>query len=146
MSAASGNLAAAETILVRSYAAGVRDPDALVSLARIADQRGARDKAATYYAEALSLRPNDPIALYGVGRAALRANDSARAIELLRRCAEGPIAVECRIELARALVVGPRDVAGAREVLLRARELAGSGPLRKDVDVRLQALDGMAKP
>ncbi|HJQ99781.1 MAG TPA: tetratricopeptide repeat protein, partial [Candidatus Polarisedimenticolaceae bacterium] len=143
MSAASGNLAAAETVLLRSYGAGVRDPDALIALGQILESHGARDKAASHFAEALALRPDDPIARYGVGRAALRANESARAIELLRGCAEGPVAVPCRIELARALVVGPRDVAGAREVLLRARDLAGSGPLRKDVEVRLEALERM---
>ena len=145
MEAASGNLAGAETVLLRSYDTGVRDPDALIALARILQARGASAEAARRLEEAVALRPDDPVAHYESGRAALRAGDAKRAIEALRQCAEGPMAIECRIELARALVVGPRDVAGAREVLLRARELAGSGPLRNDVEVRLNALDSMQR-
>jgi predicted Zn-dependent protease len=144
--ASQGDDAGAESALTRSYDTGLRDPDALVALGRLLDLRGAHEAAAERFAEALTLRPDDAVAHLEIGRAALRAGDAVRAVESLRRCAEGPIAVACRIELARALVVGPRDLAGAREVLLRARELAGSGPLRKDVDVRLRALDGMAKP
>ena len=143
LAASQGDNAGAEAALTQSYLAGLRDPDALVALGRLADLRGAHDVAAERFAEALALRPSDPVAHYEIGRAALRAGDAARAVASLRQCADGPIAVACRIELARALVVGPRDLAGAREVLLRARELAGSGPLRKDVDVRLRALDGM---
>jgi arylsulfatase A-like enzyme/Tfp pilus assembly protein PilF len=143
IAAASGDRAGAEAVLAASYAAGVRDPDALVALGRLLDLRGARDEAAARFAEALSLQPHGPVALYELGRAALRAGDSARAIENLRRCADGPLAVECRIELARALVVGPRDLVSAREVLVRARELAGTQALRAEVDRRLAALEGM---
>ena len=144
LAASQGDNAGAEAALAASYAAGVRDPDLLVALGRLLDLRGAHEVAAERFSEALALRPGDPVARYEIGRAALRAGDASRAIESLRQCADGPVAVECRIELARALVVGPRDLAGAREVLLRARDLAGSGPLRKDVDVRLSALDRMS--
>jgi len=144
LAASQGDNAGAEAALAASYAAGARDADLLVALGRLLDLRGAREEAAARFSEALALRPDDAVAHYEIGRAALRANDFPRAIESLRHCAEGPLAVECRIELARALVVGPRDLAGAREVLLRARDMAGTGPLRKDVDVRLQALERMS--
>jgi Flp pilus assembly protein TadD len=138
---AAGDAQRAEGVLRKAYEAGVRDADLLLRLGAHLEHTGARDVAAKRFAEALELRPNDPDALIAVGRAAVLAGDAPRAIGLLSGCLDGPKAFECRLELARALVEGPKDVARARSVLVEARGLAATPEARGDVDARLRALE-----
>jgi len=139
-----GDLNGSEAILRSSYKAGVRDPDLLDRLGHHLLGKDLQDEAAWYFEEALKLRPDDPVALLETGRAALRTGDAGRAIERLDRCTEGQRAFECRMELARAYLLGPRDLAAARRHLVAARALATDDRKRRDVDLRLRALDEMA--
>jgi len=141
-----GDIAGSEAILRASYAAGGRDPDLLDRLGHHMLRKGMRREAAQYFEEALALRPADATALLESGRAALRAGDPGKAIELLTKCATGQEAIECRMELARAYVLGPRDLVSARRELLSARELAGDEKTRTEVDARLKALEKMKDP
>jgi Flp pilus assembly protein TadD len=138
---ASGDTGRAEEVLRKAYDAGVRDADLLLRLGAHLERSGASDVASQRFAEALELRPNDPDALLATGRAALREADAARAIGLFSRCLDGPKALECRLELARALVDGPKDVARARSVLEEARGVAATPAERRGVDARLHELD-----
>jgi len=140
---AAADPAGAEATLQAARTAGARDPDLLVALALLLDRRGARGAAARYFLDALELRPDDPTACYEAGRAALRENDPTGAIELLSRCSASARAFECRIELARALVVGPGDLDRARDVLRSAREIATTAAYRRAVDERLTAIEQM---
>jgi hypothetical protein len=106
---------------------------------------GKEAEAKEFFAQSLALWPGDPVALLAAGKAELRANDPARAIERLRGCVTGPHAFECRIELARAYVVGPRDLSAARRELVEARALVTDPRLVAEVDRRLAALDGMTR-
>ena len=133
-----------KAILLAAYEAGARDPDLLDRLGQHMLLAGREAEAGGFFAESLALWPDDPTALLAAGRADLRANDPASAIERLRRCATGPNAFACRMELARAYVVGPRDLAAARSELLAARELAKEPRLRAEVEHRLAAIDAMA--
>ena len=134
-----------KAILVAAYEAGARDPDLLDQLGRSMLLERREVEAREFLAEALALWPGDPDALFEMGQAALRAGEPARAIEWLGQCAEGPRAFDCRIERARAYVVGPRDLAAARRELLAARGLAADPRLLTEVDRRLRALDAMAR-
>ena len=135
---------ASEVILLAAFKAGARDPDLLDRLGQSMVLKGREVEAQAYFAESLALWPDDPNALYELGQAALRAGEPARAIEWLRRCAEGPKAFDCGIELARAYVVGPRDLAAARRELLAARKHVAEPRLLAEVDRRLRALNDMA--
>lgn len=137
----SGEAQSAASVLQAAYDAGVRDPDLLLRLGEHLERSGDRDAAEKRFAEVLDLRPDDAAAILATGRAALRAADASRAIELLTRCADGPKAQDCRLELARALVEGPRDLARARSVLLQARDLAGTDSARREVDRHILELD-----
>jgi len=139
---ASGDPAASQKALQTSYDAGVRDPDLLLRLGEHLAQAGSPE-AAGRFAEVLALRPDDPEALLETGRAAIDQGAAAKAIERLSRCATGPKALECRIELARAYVVGPRDFAHARSALLSARSLAQNPETAGEVERRLRVLDQM---
>ncbi|HKQ61051.1 MAG TPA: sulfatase-like hydrolase/transferase [Candidatus Polarisedimenticolaceae bacterium] len=136
---------ASKTILRAAYEAGARDPDLLDRLGQHGVLEGRDSEARQFFAQALDLWPEDPVALLAAGRADLRANDPAKAIERLRGCVTGPNAFECRIELARAYVVGPRDLASARRELVEARALATDPKVLLEVERRLAALDGMAR-
>lgn len=144
MSAAEGDAEQALKVLQASHAAGARDPDLLDALGRHELRAGRKDEAARYFREALILRPRDALALLEMGRAALRSSDPSAAIEYLSGCTEGAEALACRVELARAYVVGPRDLGAARAQLLAARKIASNATLLREVDLRLQALEGMA--
>ena len=138
-----GETSRARSVLSRCYEAGVRDADLDLRLGEQLESAGEHANASLRFAEALELRPDDPGALLALGRASLRAGDGSRAIEDLTRCANGPRALDCRIELARAFVLGPRDFGQARSALLSAREVARTDAAREDVDRRLQALGQM---
>jgi hypothetical protein len=116
--------------------------DAL-GLHAVLDRRDA--EAARFFDEALALWSDDPTALLSTGRLALRANDAPKAIERLTRCATGSASFECRMELARAYVVGPRDLAEARRELLAAREMVKDPRKLAEVDQRLNAVDAMTR-
>jgi arylsulfatase A-like enzyme/Flp pilus assembly protein TadD len=131
----------AKAVLQRSLDAGARDPDLFNRMARTLLGEGREADAVSLFAQSLVLWPQDPVALLEMGQAALRASDPARAIDTLQRCA----AFECRIELARAYVVGPRDLEAARRELLAARALVSEPRLRAEVDTRLLALDSMMR-
>jgi Flp pilus assembly protein TadD len=153
MAMAQKDLARAESILRASYASGARDPDQLDALATVIQRTtpggassGPRsDEAARLFAEALTLRPDDPTALLETGRAALRGGDAPKAIRLLGSCASSDRAFECRMELARAYVLGPRDLEAARTALRSAREAAPDEASRAEVDGRLAAIESMAR-
>ena len=125
--------------LLAAYAAGARDPDLLDRLGEHRRLQGKDADAVTLFQESLALWSDDPVARLALGQAALRAGDPPRAIEILGRCGS----FECRIELARALVVGPRDLEAARRTLLEADALATDARLRDEVRRRLRALDSM---
>jgi Flp pilus assembly protein TadD len=133
---------AGKATLLASYHAGSRDPDLLDRLGHLMLLESREPEARTFFAESLALWSDDPTALLATARADLRDNDPASAIERLRRCATG-INVECRMELARAYVVGPRDLAAARRELVAARKLVADPRLLLEVDRRLAAVDGM---
>lgn len=145
MALSKGEGGRAETILRASYDAGARDPDLLGNLGLLCLRTGKRDEAARFFDETLALRPDDPLAQLEAGRAALRSGDSSRAIRLLRGCVSGARAFECRMELARAYVLGPRDFAAARLTLRGARDVAGDDSMRTEVDKRLEAIDQMER-
>ena len=134
-----------KSILLGAYQAGARDPDLLDRLGQTMRVEGREAEARAYFAESIALWPDDPNALFEDAQAALRSGDTARAIERLGRCAEGPRAFDCRIELARAYVVGPRNLAAARRELVAARGLATDPKLVQEAERRLHALDGMAR-
>ena len=98
-------------------------------------------EAARYFGESLALWPGDPNALVAAGRADLRAGNTQGAIDKLGRCPS----FECRMELARAYVVGPRDLAAARRELASARTLTQDPRLIAEVDSRIQAIDAMGR-
>jgi arylsulfatase A-like enzyme/Flp pilus assembly protein TadD len=135
--------AASEKILLAAFQAGARDPDLLDRLGQLMLRNGREREAREYFAQALALWPDDPVALLALGQSDLSAGDPASAIRHLARCADEPTAFECRIELARAYVVGPRDLDAARNRLLEARGLAKDARIRDEVDKRLAALEAM---
>src|SRR6185436_10312146 len=137
MASRRGEPAEAKETLRAAQAAGARDPDLFDRLAQLLLLEGNEAEATALFTQALALWTGDPVARLALGQAALRAGDPARAIAALSPCDS----FTCRIELARALVVGPRDLASARRALLEARALAAEPRLRAEVDRRLYALD-----
>jgi arylsulfatase A-like enzyme/predicted Zn-dependent protease len=140
-----GDRDAAKETLLSAYRAGARDPDLLDRLGHFMLLEKREPEATTFFSESLGLWPDDPVALLAAGRAELRANDADHAIERFRRCATGPSAFECRMELARAYIVGPRDLAAARRELVAARALVTDAKRLREVDGRLAAVDGMSR-
>jgi arylsulfatase A-like enzyme/Tfp pilus assembly protein PilF len=138
-----GDRGESKAILLASYGAGARDPELLDRLGQHMLLENDEAGAGKYFAEALELWPDDPAALLATARASLRANDPASAIEKLRRCAAAGPNFACRMELARAYVVGPRDLAAARRELVAARALTQDRRLLVEVDQRIAAVDGM---
>jgi choline-sulfatase len=136
-----GDREASDAILTAAYEAGARDPDLLDRLGEHRVLQGREAEAKDFFAQSLALWPGNPVALLAAGQADLRAGDPAGAIEKLRRCAN----FECRIELARAYVVGPRDLVAARRALVEAGALVADPRLQAEVDRRLAALDGMTR-
>ena len=132
-----------EKILRASFGAGVRDPDLLDRLGIHALRKGNRDEALKFFEQALSLDGDDPTALLESGRALLRAGRIEDAMKRFGRGALGDRAFECRMELARALIVGPRDLDAARIQLQSARQIAPNDSSRREVDERLAALAKM---
>ena len=137
-----GDRAGSEAILTAAYTAGARDPDLLDRLGQTMALEGRDPEGIRYFGEALELWPDDPVALLGAARADLRSNDATRAIERLRRCAEDPHAFECRMELARAYVVGPHDLAAAKRELLSMRARATPAQAA-EIDQRLATIDAL---
>ena len=140
---ATGNSERAAAILKTACEAGVRDPDLLVRLGEHLERAGALEEASKRFAEVLEMRPDDPHGLLATGRSALRAGDASRAVEILSRCADGPMALDCRLELARALIAGPGDIVGARAVLVGAQRFVTTDGERLELGERLRALDGI---
>ncbi len=145
MATQAGDEAGAEKILRASYDAGARDPAQLDLLGRRALRRGKPDEAQRYFAEALDLYPDDPIALLESARAAIGKDEPQRAVEMLRRCSDGALAFECRMELARALLIASGDFAGARAALTAARAAAKDDRMRQEVDARRATIDALEK-
>ena len=143
LAAGAGDLKTAETSLRRCYDAGARDPDLLDRLGALLLSARRPDEAAPMFAESLKLNPAGAVALLESGRAALRAGDANGAIELLGRCRNGGRAFECRMEMARAYVVGPGNLAAARALLVSAAEVAPDEARREEIMKRLEAIDRM---
>lgn len=134
-----------QAILLASYQAGARDPDLLDRLGQHRLLGNDEPGALKYFAESLELWPDDPNALLATARSELRANDATQAIERLRRCAAAGPHFECRMELARAYVLGKKDVVSARRELVAARALTKDPRLLAEVDQRIAAIDAMAR-
>jgi tetratricopeptide (TPR) repeat protein len=82
---AAGNLDAATDTLESALAVDPRNRGAFVTLAEVAKTRGLPGKAIRLYREALSLDPNDVVALSGQGEALVAKGAVARARENLAR-------------------------------------------------------------
>ena len=132
-------------VLQASVDAGVRDPDILDRLAIHLLRAGSKDEAEKLFRQTLELDPEDATALLELGRASMRIGNVDAAMESFGRCALGSRAFECRMELARAYVVGRRDLEAAKIQLRSARELATDDRQRKEVDERLRALEEASK-
>ena len=82
---AAGNFDAATDALESAVAVDPRNRDAFVTLAQVAQSRGLPGKAIRTYREALSLDPNDLVALRGQGEALVARGAVSRARENLAR-------------------------------------------------------------
>lgn len=82
---ASGDLDAATDILESAVAVDPRNHAAFIALAEVAQARGLPGKAIRLYREALSLDPNDVVALRGQGEALVARGAVQRARENLAR-------------------------------------------------------------
>ena len=82
---AAGNLDGATDALETAVAVDPRNREAFVTLAQVADARGLPGKAIRLYREALSLEPNDVVALRGQGEALVAKGAVARAQDNLAR-------------------------------------------------------------
>lgn len=112
---AAGNLDGASDALESALAVDPRNRQAFIVLAQVAETRGLSGKAIRYYREALTLEPNDPVALKGQGEALVAKGAMARAKEnlaRLRTVCKG----ECpqANELAAVIAKGPPPVATAQ--------------------------------
>jgi arylsulfatase A-like enzyme/Tfp pilus assembly protein PilF len=145
MAARNGDRESSEAILRRSYERGVRDPDLLSRLGVHLLERKRSDEAVRHFAEALVLHPHHPVAALETGRAALRGGDAGRAVELFDRCANGPRAFDCRMERARAILIGSGDLDAARLQLESAREAATSERMSREVELRISEIDRLKR-
>ncbi|MBX3593298.1 tetratricopeptide repeat protein [Sphingomonas sp.] len=113
---AAGNLEEANGLIESALALDPRNRAAFITLAEIARAQGLPGKAIRLYREALTLEPNDIVALRGQGEAMVQKGAVERAKENLARvktlcgsCAEAT-------QLAAAIAKGPPATATAQVV------------------------------
>ncbi|MFW2852452.1 tetratricopeptide repeat protein [Sphingomonas sp. TX0543] len=114
---AAGNLDGAGDALESAVAVDPRNRQAFIVMAEVAEARGLSGKAIRFYREALTLEPNDPVALKGQGEALVSKGAMARAKEnlaKLRTVCKG----DCPQANALAAVIakGPPPIATAQAV------------------------------
>jgi Flp pilus assembly protein TadD len=130
----------ARRVLEAAHKAGARDPEQLALLGSLAQARGDAGAAASWFDQALALRPDLPLALLETGRAALREGKVDLAVTRFTACREGPKAFECRMELARTYLTGKGDTTQARRALESAQAAARDDRQREEVRRRLASL------
>lgn len=113
---AAGNLDTANDLIESALAVDPRNRAGYLALAEIARAQGLPGKAIRFYREALTLEPNDQVALRGQGEAMVQKGAVERAKENLARlktlcgnCAEAT-------QLAAAIAKGPPATATAQVV------------------------------
>lgn len=113
---ASGNLDGANDLIESALAVDPRNRQAYIVLAEVARAQGLPGKAIRFYREALTLEPNDVVALRGQGEAMVQKGAVERAKENLARvktlcgtCADAN-------QLAAAIAKGPPATATAQVV------------------------------
>ena len=114
---AAGNLDGANDLIESALAVDPRNRQAYIVLAEVARSQGLPGKAIRFYREALTLEPNDVVALRGQGEAMVQKGAVERAKENLARvktlcgngCAEAT-------QLAAAIAKGPPATATAQAV------------------------------
>lgn len=113
---AAGNLDGANDLIESALAVDPRNRAAYVTLAEIARTQGLPGKAIRFYREALTLEPNDVVALRGQGEAMVQKGAVERAKENLARvktlcgtCADAT-------QLAAVIAKGPPATATAQVV------------------------------
>jgi len=113
---ATGNLDGANDLIESALAVDPRNRQAYVALAEIARTQGLPGKAIRFYREALTLEPNDVVALRGQGEAMVQKGAVERAKENLARvktlcgtCADAT-------QLAAVIAKGPPATATAQVV------------------------------
>lgn len=111
---AAGNLDGANDLIESALAVDPRNRQAFIVLAEIARTQGLPGKAIRFYREALTLEPNDVVALRGQGEAMVQKGATERAKENLARvktlcgtCADAT-------QLAAAIAKGPPATATAQ--------------------------------
>lgn len=114
---AAGNLDGAFDALESAVAVDPRNRQAFIVLAEVAEARGLSGKAIRFYREALTLEPNDQVALKGQGEALVAKGAMARAKENLAK-----LRTLCKNDcasanaLAAVIAKGPPPVATAQAV------------------------------
>ena len=119
---AAGNLDGATDALETAVAVDPRNREAFVTLAQVADARGLPGKAIRLYREALSLEPNDVVALRGQGEALVAKGAVARAQDNLARirtlcksaCPAAP-------QLAAVIAKGPPVATAQAETVVKPK-------------------------
>ncbi|QDX25382.1 tetratricopeptide repeat protein [Sphingomonas suaedae] len=113
---AAGNLSDANGLIESALAVDPRNRQAYIVLAEIARAQGLPGKAIRFYREALTLEPNDLVALRGQGEAMVQKGAVERAKENLARVKTlcGDCADATR--LAAAIAKGPPTTATAQVV------------------------------
>jgi Tfp pilus assembly protein PilF len=113
---AAGNLDGANDLIESALAVDPRNRQAFIVLAEVARTQGLPGKAIRFYREALTLEPNDVVALRGQGEAMVQKGAIERAKENLARvktlcgtCADAT-------QLAAAIAKGPPATATAQAV------------------------------
>lgn len=105
---AAGNLDSANDLIESALAVDPRNRQAFIVLAEIARTQGLPGKAIRFYREALTLEPNDVVALRGQGEAMVQKGAVERAKENLARvktlCGNGCVEAN---QLAAAIAKGP---------------------------------------
>ncbi|MBN8841096.1 MAG: tetratricopeptide repeat protein [Sphingomonadales bacterium] len=114
---AAGNLDGAFDALESAVTVDPRNRQAFIVLAEVAEARGLSGKAIRFYREALTLEPNDQVALKGQGEALVAKGAMARAKENLAK-----LRTLCKSDcasanaLAAVIAKGPPPVATAQAV------------------------------
>lgn len=114
---ASGNLDGANDLIESALAVDPRNRQAYIVLAEVARAQGLPGKAIRFYREALTLEPNDVVALRGQGEAMVQKGAIERAKENLARVRTlcGSSCADAN-QLAAAIAKGPPATATAQVV------------------------------
>lgn len=111
-----GNLDSANDLIESALAVDPRNRQAYIALAEIARSQGLPGKAIRFYREALTLEPNDVVALRGQGDAMVQKGAIERAKENLARVKTLCGSCADATSLAAAIAKGPPATATAQVV------------------------------